>query len=179
MNMKKMIFMLPMILVIGLGLIMGWALIEKQAGVKPVHSVLYGKRAPAMPKENLLGKVVDMDIGNGRHGEAVLVNFMASWCVPCRAEIPALARLAKEVKIIGIAYKDKADDTAEFLNIYGNPYDEVLMDFEGDFGIKWGIYGVPESFLIDGDGRVQMRHAGPIFGDVIKHVIRPALEEMK
>jgi cytochrome c biogenesis protein CcmG/thiol:disulfide interchange protein DsbE len=141
------------------------------------NSVLIGRPAPALP-EHVLPNHLRQDLEHYK-GKPVLVNFMASWCVPCRAEIPALDVLKADVVIIGIAYKDKPHDTAEFLEQYGNPYDTVWVDDDGRAGIRWGIYGVPESFLIDGKGRIVLRHAGPIFKSVITDDILPALEKLK
>ena len=137
-------------------------------------SVLVGKTAPELPNtalnESLARPLSDFA------GQPVLVNIMASWCAPCRAEIPALKKLSESVPVIAIAYKDKQEDTAAFLTQYGNPFSAVWMDYDGTNGIKWGIYGVPETFLLDGQGRVVVRHAGPIFKDTITDVIVPALQ---
>lgn len=140
-------------------------------------SVLIGKPAPELPVTAFsddLGKPLS-DFAGG----PVLVNVMASWCAPCRAEIPALALLSKDMPVIAIAYKDKRDDTAQFFEQYGNPFSAVWMDYDGSYAMKWGIYGVPESFLLDEQGRIVLRHAGPIFKDTISDVIMPALEALQ
>jgi cytochrome c biogenesis protein CcmG/thiol:disulfide interchange protein DsbE len=151
------------------------------------ESVLIGRPAPALPEQRLAGQALEYQNLEEQtqgllaeyKGKPVLVNFMASWCIPCRAEIPALDVLKADLAIIGIAYKDKPADTAMFLHQYGNPYESVWLDDDGRTGIRWGIYGVPESFLIDGDGRIVLRHAGPIFKSVITDDIMPALEKLK
>ena len=140
-------------------------------------SVLIGKQAPPLPAYALSDDLAKPF--RAFAGKPVLVNVMASWCAPCRAELPALALLSDEVAVIGIAYKDKKDDTAQFLEQFGNPFAAVWMDYDGTAGIAWGIYGVPETFLLDGEGRIILRHAGPIFKDTIDEVIRPALAELK
>ena len=104
---------------------------------------------------------------------------MASWCAPCRAELPALALLGEDVAVIAVAYKDKNQDTEAFLKNYGNPYDAVWMDYDGAVGRSYGVYGVPETYLINGSGEIVMRHAGPVFKDVIEDIITPALAEIK
>ena len=81
--------------------------------------------------------------------------------------------------MVGVAYNDKQAATAEFLQTYGNPYQAVWMDYDGRTGMAWGLYGVPETFLLDKDGQIILRHAGPIFKDVITDVIRPALEALE
>lgn len=104
-----------------------------------------------------------------------LVNFWASWCQPCRAEHPMLDTLAGEgVVIHGINYKDEAKAALGFLEEMGNPYARIGAD-SGRMAIDWGVYGVPETFVIDGKGVVVLRWAGPITADALERTIRPAL----
>lgn len=106
-----------------------------------------------------------------------LVNIWASWCVPCRVEHPYLEGLAAEgVTIHGINYKDTPANAKKFLDELGNPYALVGADERGRAGIEWGAYGVPETFVIDGEGRVIYKHIGPIQGGDIANKIRPAME---
>jgi len=92
-----------------------------------------------------------------------LVNFWASWCAPCRAEHPLLEEMAQNgVPIIGVNYKDKGNDARAFLAELGNPYQTVGVDQNGRAGIEWGLYGVPETFVIDSEGTVLLRHAGQV-----------------
>jgi cytochrome c biogenesis protein CcmG/thiol:disulfide interchange protein DsbE len=143
----------------------------------PQTSPLLGKDAPVLPE---LALNTDKEVAlSALRGKPVLVNFMASWCLPCRAEIPALDLLKDDVAIIAVAYKDKPEDTAAFLAEYGDPFDGVWMDPDGRAGLHWGIYGVPETFVIDAEGKVVLRHAGPIFKDVLNNVIIPQLEQLK
>ncbi|MGE0725253.1 MAG: DsbE family thiol:disulfide interchange protein, partial [Alphaproteobacteria bacterium] len=92
------------------------------------------------------------------------VNVIASWCVPCRAEHPLLNRLAKEqgVLVYGINHKDKPADARRFLDQLGNPYRRIGVDADGRASIEWGVYGVPETFVIDRAGRVRYRHVGAL-----------------
>jgi cytochrome c biogenesis protein CcmG/thiol:disulfide interchange protein DsbE len=112
-------------------------------------------------------------------GEPLLVNFFASWCAPCRAEAPALALLAESVTVIGIAYKDKPVDTSAFLTQFGNPFSAIGVDRDGRLGFAWGVYGVPESYVIGSDGTVLLRHAGPIDRRVLDEVVMPAIKEAR
>lgn len=124
-----------------------------------------------------LGDYVSFDDAALRDGEVKLVNYWASWCAPCRAEHPMLERLAQEgVVIYGINYKDDPQDAMGFLGDLGNPYRAIGADTSGRTAINWGVYGVPETYVIDGKGRVILRIAGPINSKTLKNTLRPALE---
>jgi cytochrome c biogenesis protein CcmG, thiol:disulfide interchange protein DsbE len=106
----------------------------------------------------------------------VLVNFFASWCVPCTAEAPYLDQLAKSgLDVWGVAYQDKPEAIALYLAKYGNPYRRLATDPSGRTAINWGVYGVPESFLIAPGGEVRWHNAGPLVPEVINDQLKPAL----
>jgi len=110
-------------------------------------------------------------------GDVVLVNFWASWCAPCRAEHPQLVQMAQDgVKIYGINYKDDPAKAQRFLADLGNPFARLAADPTGRTGLDWGLYGVPETFVIDGNGIVVKRFAGPITAAVRESIIAPAIE---
>ena len=175
----RLVHFLPAIIFLGFLIIAGITLYGTMTGTRQqdqLPSPLLGKTPPALPELALsAGKDIPLSAFDGR---PVLVNFMASWCLPCRAEIPALDLLRDDVAIIAVAYKDKVTDTAAFLEEYGDPYDAVWMDTDGRAGLRWGIYGVPETFLISPDGTIVLRHAGPIFKDVLTDFILPELAAM-
>lgn len=105
-----------------------------------------------------------------------LVNFFASWCAPCRAEHPVLAGLAAEgVPVIGINYKDDPAKARAFLAEMGDPYVRIGADETGRAGLDWGIYGVPETFVVDGAGKIVMRYPGPLDPTSIERRLRPAM----
>jgi cytochrome c biogenesis protein CcmG, thiol:disulfide interchange protein DsbE len=112
-------------------------------------------------------------------GHVSIVNVWASWCVPCRVEAPALAALAHEqgVALYGVVYKDTPAKARAFLDDVGNPFSRIDLDADGRAGIEWGIYGVPETFVIDGKGIVRLRFAGPLVGDTLDRTILPAIRQ--
>jgi cytochrome c biogenesis protein CcmG/thiol:disulfide interchange protein DsbE len=108
----------------------------------------------------------------------VLVNFWASWCVPCIIEHPQLMRLAREgVPVFGIAYKDRPADSLKFLRDRGDPFAKLSTDEPGRAAIDWGVYGVPETYLLDRNGIIRWRWAGPITEDVLNQDLRPLLRQ--
>jgi len=139
-------------------------------------STMVGRAAPAV-KVTQLG---DAPLTTPDHMTAPgvkLVNFWASWCAPCRAEHPFLMEIAAEgIPVHGINYKDPAPNALAFLAELGNPYATMGADATGRMAIEWGVYGVPETYLIDGDGKVLLRHAGPISRQEFDRTIRPALD---
>lgn len=110
-------------------------------------------------------------------GKVAMVNVFASWCVPCRAEHPQLMALeAAGVEIVGVAYKDRAENAAQFLAELGDPFAAVGLDPDGRFGLDLGLVGVPETFVIGADGTVRAVHRGPLTAQIVENEILPALE---
>ncbi len=170
----KLLMVLPPVLFAGLAAMF---YVGMQSDNQDLPSQMIGKPAPAVKVEALadLPLVTDADI---RAPGVKLVNFWASWCQPCRAEHPRLEKLQAEgVTILGVNYKDKPQDALGFLAEMGNPFAKVGADNSGRMGIDWGIYGVPETFVIDGKGKVIARLAGPITEDTLTSTIRPAMDE--
>ena len=115
-----------------------------------------------------------------RDGQVKLLNFWASWCAPCRVEHPTLEALAEEgVVIHGVNYKDDPAKALAFLQELGDPFATIGADESGRMALEWGLYGVPETFVIDGDGRIVLRFAGPITSRVLTETLRPAMEKAK
>ena len=114
-------------------------------------------------------------------GQVDLVNVFASWCVPCLAEHPIITRLAEEagVRVLGINYQDAPDDALDWLERHGNPYERIGADRDGRIAIDWGVYGVPETFIVDRDGRIRYRHPGPITPDILTQEILPLLTSLE
>jgi cytochrome c biogenesis protein CcmG/thiol:disulfide interchange protein DsbE len=175
--MSRILFLLPLALFIGLAGYLGYGLTQ-DPGVLP--SALVDKPAPEFELPALLSDVpgfVRADLG----GEVKLVNFFASWCVPCRAEHPLLMRIAELnlVPLYGINYKNKKEDAVDWLDELGNPYQRIGQDLSGRAGIDWGVYGLPETYIIDKQGRIRYRHVGPLFPKVLKETIMPLIEELR
>ncbi len=142
-----------------------------------IPSALAGRAAPALDLTTL-GDLPVLDSAVLADGEVKLVNFWASWCAPCRVEHPNLAALADEgIPIYGVNYKDAPDSALDFLDELGDPYNAVGGDPRGGVSLDWGVYGVPETFLVDGDGVIIMRVAGPVTQRAIASRLRPALTE--
>ncbi|EEX10399.1 periplasmic protein thiol:disulfide oxidoreductase, DsbE subfamily [Ruegeria lacuscaerulensis ITI-1157] len=136
-----------------------------------------GQPAPPVVLAEFPGKQ-GFDDATLRDGQVKLVNYWASWCAPCRAEHPNLEKLAQEgIPVYGINYKDKLANADAFLSDLGDPYTAIGRDENGRMGLDWGVYGVPETYVIDGDGTIILRFAGPITQRVIENTIRPALEK--
>jgi cytochrome c biogenesis protein CcmG, thiol:disulfide interchange protein DsbE len=112
-------------------------------------------------------------------GEPTIVNVWASWCVPCHEEHPLLLELAKQpgVRLYGINYKDDSAAARRFLGRYGNPFQRVGADRSGRVAIDWGVYGVPETYVITGDGKITYRHVGPLTGEAIQQKLLPLLRD--
>jgi len=112
-------------------------------------------------------------------GAVTLVNVWASWCVPCHDEAPLLMKLAQDnrIRMVGLNYKDAPDNARRFLGRYGNPFQAVGVDEAGRASIDWGVYGVPETFVVGRDGRIAFKLVGPITDQNLDTVLRPAIEK--
>lgn len=113
-------------------------------------------------------------------GQVWVLNVWASWCVACRAEHVIITDLANRnmVEVVGLNYKDQPEDGRRWLKQFGNPYSKILMDNDGRVGIDWGVYGVPETFIIGKDGRIKYKHIGPVTKESLESEIVPALKEL-
>ena len=114
-------------------------------------------------------------------GQVWMLNVWASWCTACRVEHPLLVEISnsKLVPLIGLDYKDKPEDALKFLAQQGNPYQLSALDLEGRVGIDYGVYGVPETFIIDKNGRIRHKHVGPITPESLQKEILPIIAELK
>ena len=152
-------------------------------GLNPriIPSALIGQPAPAFDLPPLPGREPGLLAADLAKGEVTLVNVWASWCGPCRTEHPQLMQLAEQgiVRMVGINYKDPEANALRFLEQLGDPYGPVGVDKNGRVSIEWGVYGVPETFIIDGQGRIVLKHVGPLLIDDIPGKILPAIEQAR
>jgi cytochrome c biogenesis protein CcmG/thiol:disulfide interchange protein DsbE len=144
-----------------------------------VPSALIGAPAPATDLPPLEGGDLPGLSSTAFAGKVTLVNVWASWCAPCRAEHPLLMELAKDGRIVlaGLNYKDTPENARRFLGGLGNPFDAIGVDRTGRTAIDWGVYGVPETFLIGRDGKILYKHVGPFTPDSLRRDLMPALEK--
>ncbi|TNC52836.1 DsbE family thiol:disulfide interchange protein [Rubellimicrobium rubrum] len=148
-----------------------------RGGGQELPSALIGQPAPALAEAPLPG-LPGLDPAVLADGNVKLVNFFASWCAPCRVEHPNLKVLADEgIPIYGIAYKDDPAHSTAFLEELGNPYEATGQDPDGRTAVNWGVYGVPETFVVAGDGTIVARMANPVTPDLLETRLRPALAE--
>lgn len=170
----KWLLMIPLVLFAALAGLFMAGMYLRQGGELP--SAYIGRDAPALevaPIEGLPQLTDDML----RDGEVKLVNFWASWCAPCRTEHPNLTQLAAEgLPIYGVNYKDFDPNARAFLEELGDPYTAVGSDKQGFQAVEWGVYGVPETFLVDGDGTILLRMASPLTRRALDERLRPALD---
>ncbi|HZL29752.1 MAG TPA: DsbE family thiol:disulfide interchange protein [Pseudolabrys sp.] len=179
---RNILALLPLILFIGLAALFYFGLGAGDPSKLP--SALIGKQAPATdlpPIENLTqdGKPVPGLSNATLEGKISLVNVWASWCVPCHDEVPLLEKLShdKRIQLVGINYKDAPDNARRFLNRYGNPFAAAGADAKGRTSIDWGVYGVPETFLVGRDGRIAYKLIGPITAENLARVLEPEIEK--
>jgi cytochrome c biogenesis protein CcmG/thiol:disulfide interchange protein DsbE len=177
------IFLIPVIAFALLALAFGVGLFLRP---DVIPSPLIDKEAPSFALKPIPGLAGEPPLGDGLtsddlKGQVTLVNVFASWCVPCRAEHPLLMQLAKEpgLRIVGINYKDKPEDVRAWLAELGNPYGRIGRDETGRVAIDWGVYGVPESFIVDATGRIRHKHVGPLMEYDLQNEILPIVRKLK
>ncbi len=175
--MKSLKYLAPLLIfaVIGAFLAVGLKLDPRE-----VPSPLIDKPAPAFNAPRLL--MMNGSIGTQElAGQVWILNVFASWCVACRSEHGLLIDLAakRAVTLVGLNYKDDPTDARSWLRELGNPYDAIAVDADGRIGLDWGVYGVPETFVIDGAGTIRYKHIGPIDARSMEEKILPLLKDLK
>ena len=144
-------------------------------GYRP--SSLVGEQAPLVTLPALDSSLRRFTSADLRAGHVSVINVWASWCVPCRAEVPSLDVISRTpgAELYGIAYEDKPTAARKFLLEEGDPFSRLDLDAEGSAGKAWGVYGLPETFVVDGRGFIRLRFAGPIEPGALRGIIMPAI----
>ena len=169
-------YLLPLIV---FAVLLGFLAVGLKLDPREVPSPLIDKPAPAFQLARLDAPEQQVSLQDLK-GKVWLLNVWASWCVACRVEHPLLVELAGTgaVPIYGLNYKDKRDDALAWLGKHGNPYVVSLSDTQGLVGIDFGVYGVPETFVIDKNGTIRLKHIGPITPDVLRDTILPLVKKL-
>jgi cytochrome c biogenesis protein CcmG/thiol:disulfide interchange protein DsbE len=177
---RSVLLLLPLAVFMGLAALFFIRLGAGDASFIP--SALIGKPAPAtnlppIPGLEQAGQPVPGLSNATFAGKVTLVNVWASWCVPCHDEVPFLEALSKDkrIQLVGINYKDEAGNARRFLGRYGNPYAATGQDASGRTGIDWGVYGVPETFVVGRDGHIAYKLVGPIGAENLQRVLEPQI----
>ena len=175
--MRRALFLLPLVLFLVLA---GYLALALRPGYDPqmLPSAMIDKEAPQFDLAGLNGQGLALD---ALKGSPVLINFFASWCVPCRVEQPVLMRLAnlEHVPLYGIDYKDQPEDAAKLLAQFGDPYRRVGLDPDGQVGLNFGVYGVPETYVLDATGHIRKRFVGPLTAGEVDNELLPLLKALK
>lgn len=169
-------FLLPLLILAALALAF-WAALQREEAPKGSDAPLIGKPAPALALPPVEGRQAPaFDAALLQDGGAKVVNIWATWCAPCRVEHPLLMDMKSQgIAIHGLLYKDTSEKAVIYLAEMGDPYLALGIDASGMASIQWGISGVPETFVIDGQGIVRAKVAGPLDAHLIDTVIKPAL----
>ena len=177
---RNVFILLPLIAFIALAALFLYRLGTGDPSVLP--SALIGHPAPVtdlppLPGVERNGKPIPGVSNATFQGAVTLVNVWASWCVPCRDEVPFLEQLSKDkrIQLVGINYKDAPEDARRFLNRFGNPFVANGRDASGRTSIDWGVYGVPETYLIGRDGRIAYKLVGPVTADNLVRTLEPEI----
>jgi cytochrome c biogenesis protein CcmG/thiol:disulfide interchange protein DsbE len=180
---RLLVALIPLLLFAGLaGIFMKQLLSGADTSVIP--SALIDKPAPTLkltPLEGAVraGKPVPALTTDAIRGKLTLVNVWASWCIPCRQEHPIILGLSQDprINVVGINYKDRNDAALGFLGELGNPFSAIGIDPKGAAAIDWGVYGIPESFLVSADGVILYKHVGPFDDDSVQNELLPAIDK--
>ena len=170
----KPLMLIPPLIFLALALVFLWGMGRDDPNGIP--STFVGREAPAVPQTTLPGNTQLTDEMLRQPG-VKLVNFWASWCPPCRAEHPTLTELSKRLPVYGVDLKDNEADALRFLSQDGNPFAAISTDPRGRTAIDWGVTAPPETFIIDGQGKILYRHAGPLVREDYTNRFLPQLEK--
>jgi len=176
--MSRLLFALPLLI---FGVVAGYFFVQLGKDPSILPSALIDKPVPSFETGALLEGKPGLATADFKTGKVVLVNIWASWCIPCRAEHPLVTRLAKDdgMTIYAINYKDTREAATAWLNELGDPYQRIGFDQSGRAGIEWGVYGVPETYVIDGEGRIRWKRVGPMTPELVEDELKPLLADLQ
>jgi cytochrome c biogenesis protein CcmG, thiol:disulfide interchange protein DsbE len=174
---RRLVVLLPVVLFAVLAGLLAWGL---SRNATDIPSALIGKAVPEFSLPPVQGRALGLSSGDLRH-EVSLVNVFASWCLACREEHPVFMQLAasKKLPLHGLNYKDRPDDAAQWLDTMGDPYTRTGADLKGRVAIDWGVYGVPETFVVSADGHIAYKHIGPVTEQALNKTILPLVERLQ
>ncbi|HPG03242.1 MAG TPA: DsbE family thiol:disulfide interchange protein [Beijerinckiaceae bacterium] len=173
---RRMIYWAPVAAAIAIGTLFAWGFTRDP---KTLPSAMIHKPIPTFDLPPVKGRALGLSSKNLR-GEVSLVNVFASWCVECRIEHPLVMQLkARGVTVHGLNYKDRPDDAARWLDKLGDPYVRTGADASGRVAIDWGVYGVPETFVVSSDGLIAYKHVGPLSQELLDETIIPLISRLK
>jgi cytochrome c biogenesis protein CcmG/thiol:disulfide interchange protein DsbE len=170
-------FGLPIVVFAGLALMLAWALNRDPS---TIPSTLIGQPVPQFTLPPVKGRALGLSSADLKD-EVSLVNVFASWCVECRIEHPLLLRMKEQgvLPIHGLNYKDSPDDAAKWLDTFGDPYTRTGADLNGRVAIDWGVYGVPETFVITKDGHIAYKQIGALSPEALEDTILPLIRRLR
>jgi cytochrome c biogenesis protein CcmG, thiol:disulfide interchange protein DsbE len=173
----RLLLLLPLVLF--LGLVLAFA-VRLDRDPSKIPSALIGKPVPFFSLPPVKGRELGLS-STDLNGEVSLVNVFASWCVACREEHPLLMRLKADsaVPVHGLDYKDEPDNAVRWLNSMGDPYTRTGADRDGRAAIDWGVYGVPETFVVTKDGRIAHKHIGPLTANDLEEMVLPLVHKLQ
>lgn len=182
---RPLLILVPLLLFGAMAVMFAFALTKGDPAKLP--SALIGKPAPSLALTAIEGlqdgpRAVPLLTSDMlQKGEVTVVNFWASWCLPCIEEHPLLIELAQKAKtpVVGVNYKDADANARRFLGRYGNPFAAVGADTTGRTAIEWGVYGMPETFILDGRGHIAYKHVGPITRDALERTFLPTIARLR
>ena len=174
--MQRYFFTVPIIIFLCIIIAFFYLLIIKR-DPSELPSILIDQKVPLFVTTSLFNNepfIFEKELGK----ETILVNFFASWCIPCKIEHPLLMELKNnfpKLMIVGLDHKDKKEDAIQFISTNGNPYSFIGVDFDGAIGLEFGVLGIPETFLINSHGKIIYKHTGPLSNEIILKEIVPNL----
>jgi len=179
---RYLLALIPLIVFACIALAVGKVMYDQEVhgtDISAIPSALIGTKAPKLALPPLEGSNLPALTDDAIKGKLSLVNVFASWCIPCRDEHPVLKELAKDgrLNIVAINYKDTSENALRFLGELGNPYNAIGIDPNGSAAIDWGVYGIPETYLVAPDGTILYKQVGPFTATSLKEGLYPAIEK--